>query len=396
VVVGGGISGLCVALQLARSEHSGRLRVRLLDAAPAPCYNADTDIALRVSAMSPGSRSILEATGAWATVEKHRVSAFDHMRVWDEQCEPLGPATLCFDADEFAVPHLGYIVENNLLRYGLLTNLEQTGVELTFGSKLRGIEFSDGRWTLQTDNDGCWVTDLVIAADGGNSLVRETAGIAVQRFPYAQTAFVTHLECALPHQATAWQRFLQSGPLAVLPLADGRVSIVWSTSPEQAETALICSDHELGRMLTAASDRVLGELRVAGLRGSFPLVAQHAQEYVRQGLVLLGDAAHTVHPLAGQGANLGLADATALAAVLERALARGEYPADSRVLRRYERSQRGNNALMLHSFTGLNRLFASDSAFAGELRRAGMRLFSRSGPLRGAVAGVALGASNTR
>jgi 2-octaprenylphenol hydroxylase len=178
----------------------------------------------------------------------------------------------------------------------------------------------------------------------------------------------------------------------MLPLADGRISVVWSTTHETARQAMAASDEELGSMLTEASDQVLGELVAAGPRGTFPLCAQHARNYVLPRLALIGDAAHAVHPLAGQGANLGLADASTLSTVIEEAIKKGEHPGDRPVLRRYERARKGANATMLHLMTGLNQLFAAGSPTIGELRRAGMRLFNVSGPLRERAVKVALGA----
>ena len=177
----------------------------------------------------------------------------------------------------------------------------------------------------------------------------------------------------------------------MLPLADGRISVVWSTNPETARQALASSDEELGRILTIATDRVLGELTVAGPKGAFSLCAQYANEYVLPGIALIGDAAHAIHPLAGQGANLGLQDAAELASVLDAAIAGGQHPGDRPVLRRYERARKGANLTMLHFMTGLNSLFATNSALLGELRRAGMHLFNRSGPIRERAVKVALG-----
>ena len=178
----------------------------------------------------------------------------------------------------------------------------------------------------------------------------------------------------------------------MLPLADGRISVVWTTTPAIAALATQADDRELGSMLTEASDHVFGDLTVAGPRGSFPLSATHAQDYILPGLALIGDAAHAVHPLAGQGANLGLQDARALAEVVSNALERGEHPGDRLVLRRYERRRKGANTMMLHLMTGLNYLFASESLLLGELRRAGMRLFNVSGPIREYAVRVALDA----
>jgi 2-octaprenylphenol hydroxylase len=300
------------------------------------------------------------------------------MCVWDESDTPESASSLRFDADEFAVQHLGYIVENVLLQNALLNVLDATEVDVCFETPFAGLQDIGA--------------DLLIGADGARSVVRESTGIGVHRHSYDQTAFVTHLIPEHSHRQTAWQRFLRDGPLGMLPLADGRISVVWSSSPESADAAMKCSDDELGHLLSEASDHVLGALTVSGQRGTFPLAAQHAQEYVMRGIALIGDAAHTVHPLAGQGANLGLQDARELAAVIVAALDAGEYPADRPVLRRYERARKGANATMMHFMTGLNRLFAADSPVLSELRRTGMQLFNRSGPVRKRVVSVALGA----
>jgi 2-octaprenylphenol hydroxylase len=177
----------------------------------------------------------------------------------------------------------------------------------------------------------------------------------------------------------------------MLPLSDGRISVVWSTTPERAQQALDATDDKLGQMLTEASDAALGQLTVAGPKGVFPLCAQHAENYVLPGLALIGDAAHAIHPLAGQGANLGLQDASELAETLTTALDAGLHPADRPVLRRYERARKGANSTMLHFMTGLNRLFTTDSTVLGEIRTTGMRLFNRSGPVRERAVKVALG-----
>lgn len=392
VVVGGGVTGLTVAALLAKSEFAVDLKITIIDAASRPVCAPSDDVALRVSAVSGGSASLLDDLGAWSSIECSRFCPYDHMRVWDEALEPESASTLSFDADEFAVQHLGYIVENVLIQHALLSVLDDLDVELLFDTPIAEIDFNADRHSLHLQSGTTLEPDLIIGADGGRSFVRESAGIGVRRRPYEQTAFVTHLSPENGHRQTASQRFLRDGPLGMLPLADGRISIVWTTTPDTAAQALKCSDEELGEMLTAASDFALGKLTVNGPRGAFPLGAQHAEDYVRRGVALIGDAAHTVHPLAGQGANLGLQDAEELAAVIIAALRAGEHPADRPVLRRYERARKGANATMMHFMTGLNRLFASDSSVLGELRRTGMQLFNRSGPVKKRVVGVALGA----
>ena len=374
LIVGAGVTGLTAAALLAQGQHSERLRITVVDAAPRPVHVADDDVALRVSAIASGSAGLLDSVGAWSHVQETRASAYEHMRVWDESSSADSATALRFDAAEFAVPQLGFIVENVLIQHALLKVLDKLDVRLKFDTTVDALD-----------------ADLVIGADGARSFVRDRVGIKTRDFPYGQTAYVTHLRPEKSHQKTAWQRFMQDGPLGILPLSDGRISVVWSTHDALAERARSASDEELGEILSEASDYVLGELQVAGPRGAFPLCARHAEQYVMPGIALIGDAAHAVHPLAGQGANLGLQDAATLASVIDQALGNGEYPGDRPVLRRYERARKGQNATMLHLMTGLNRLFTTDSAVVQELRATGMRLFNYSGPIRDHAVKVALG-----
>ena len=391
VVVGGGVTGLMTAALLARGPQGDAVRVTLVDAAPRPEFSPDDDVALRVSAIATGTVELFDAVGAWDAIATTRASAYDAMHVWDANDTPESASGLHFDAAEFAVPQLGFIVENVLLQYGLLQSLEDTSVDLRFATPIRAVRKIAQQFRLDLGDDTSVDADLVIAADGARSFVRSAVGIEAREWPYEQTAFVTHLRPERPHGATAWQRFLRDGPLGILPLNDGRVSVVWSTTPATAERALAAEDAELGRMLTDASDHVLGALEVAGPRGAFPLCARHAMRYVLPNLALVGDAAHAIHPLAGQGANLGLQDAAKLADVVTTAIGDGLHPGDKPVLRRYERARKGANATMLHFMTGLNRLFATDSVLIRELRTVGMRAFNRSGPIRERAVKVALG-----
>jgi len=391
VIVGAGVTGLTVAALLAQSEHSDRLRVKIIDAAPRPRHRMEEDVALRVSAIATGTAELLDSIGAWSHVSNTRVSAYECMRVWDESGTADGAATLRFDAAEFAVPQLGFIVENILMQHAILEVLDNTETELVFDSPISSLQQNGQRYRAELQSGRLLDADLVIGADGARSFVRESVGIKTRDFRYGQTAFVTHLRSETPHRNTAWQRFLQDGPLGILPLGDGRVSVVWSTHEALADRAVAASDEDLGEILSDASDFVLGELKVAGPRGAFPLCARHAKQYVMPGVALIGDAAHAVHPLAGQGANLGLQDAAKLARVISQALDNGEHPGDRPVLRRYERARKGENATMLHFMTGLNRLFATDTALVRELRVTGMRLFNYSGPIRDHAVRVALG-----
>ncbi len=391
VIVGGGVAGLMAATLLATGRARESFAVTLIDAAPRPTFSVEDDVALRVSAIASGTVRLFDSVGAWDFVALTRASAYESMRVWDEHDTPGSASTLRFDAAEFAVPELGFIVENVLLQETLLRQLDKTGSALSFDSPIQALRRVPRGYEIELERGTTVAADVVVGADGARSFVRAAAGIDAREWPYQQTAFVTHLQPERPHGQTAWQRFLRNGPLGILPLADGRVSVVWSTTPEQAKTALDANDAETGRLLSEASDYVLGALEPAGPKGTFALCARHAKQYVLPHLALIGDAAHAIHPLAGQGANLGLQDAAELAAQLCGAVERGLHPGDRPVLRRYERARKGANATMLHLMTGLNRLFATDSGFVREIRKAGMRAFNRSGPIREQAVKVALG-----
>jgi 2-octaprenylphenol hydroxylase len=391
VVVGGGITGLMSATLLGRCAGADNLDLVVLDAAARPVFSADDDIDLRVSAISTGSAALFDSVDAWEHVIGTRASAYDSMRVWDENDEPGSGAALHFDAAEFAVPQLGFIVENVLLQDALLRRLDDSNVSLRFGTALRAVRRGGRGFDLELDAGEALQADLVIAADGARSFVRSAVGIETREWPYGQTAFVAHARPSRPHRGTAWQRFLRDGPIGLLPLQDGRVSVVWSTTPERARAARNADETALGRMLSGASGQVLGDLEADGPRGTFALGARHARDYVVPNMALVGDAAHAIHPLAGQGANLGLQDAAELARQVEKALRHGLHPGDRPVLRRYERARKGANATMLHFMTGLNRLFATDSRIIGGARSAGMRAFNNSGPLRERAVRVALG-----
>lgn len=394
VIAGAGVVGLTVAALLARSAHRDQIRLTIVDAAPRPDVSGDQDIGLRVSAISIGTAGILADADAWQFVMANRVGPYSEMCVWDAGGSVEGPATVRFSAADFAVQQLGFIVENQLIQHALLKSLDALRQTVDFATTIRSVHGIADRFRVNLSDSRCIDADLLIAADGGASCVRKQAGILVDGWQYAQTAFVSHLQPSKSHQNTAWQRFLPGGPVALLPLADGRVSVVWSTSPEEAAAALEMSGDELGSKITRVTDSVLGRLSPAGPRGAFPLRAQHARQYVMAGLALVGDAAHSVHPLAGQGANLGLADAKCLANVISDALAANEVIGDFRVLRRYERARKGANKTMLHFTDGINRLFSAKSPALAALRATGMRFFNRSGPFREHAVRVALGLNN--
>lgn len=395
VIVGAGITGLTVATLLGRSRCRSQLSVTIVDAGKRPNFDIAEDVSLRVSAIASGSADVFASIDAWQCIVDQRACPYREMRVWDSLGYAEGPDTLHFEAAEFAIAQLGFIVENTLIQHALLQQLDRLNQAVDFETPIRSFSRSHNRFSVEFADGNSLTSDLIVGADGAGSFVRKNADISVDEWRYLQSAFVTHLWPEKSHQHTAWQRFLRSGPVALLPLSDGRVSVVWTTTPQQAEQAIASSDNDLSAMLSEATDFVLGRLTPEGPRGSFPLRAQHATQYVLPGLALIGDAAHAVHPLAGQGANLGVADAARLVSVIDEAIGNDEYPGDLPVLRRYERARRGANQTMLYFVDGLNRLFASESSSVAKLRGSGMRLFNRSGPIRKHAVQVALGLAKT-
>jgi 2-octaprenylphenol hydroxylase len=388
VVVGGGMVGPCFAALAARDTRLDGLRVALVEPAAARPPHPD-EVDLRVSALSRASQRILEAVQAWEPVEPH-ACGYGSMVVWDAQSRPDAPDALVFSAAETGEPDLGHIVENLRVQWALaqspllrrLTRLDTALADFTPEEDGARLTLADGRRLRAR---------LVVGADGGASPTRELAGIERQGRPYAQAAVVAHLATDRPHAETAWQRFLPAGPIALLPLRDGRVSIVWTTTPAEAESLVEIAAEEFAARVTAASDGVLGGMTLASGRARFPLGLWHAREYCRPRLALVGDAAHTIHPLAGQGANLGLLDCACLIEVLSGALAAGEDWTGLTVLRRYERWRRSENVVMMGVVDGLNRLFAAQSPTVSSLRRFGMGVVARRTFLRRALIERALG-----
>jgi 2-octaprenylphenol hydroxylase len=390
LIAGGGMVGAALAALLASGEATRGLRVALVEPQPAlPLLPADP-LELRVSALSRAAERLLIAVGAWPLLAARAPCAYERMIVWDEASPPGGAETLVFDAAEAGEPNLGHIAENRAVAAALLERALALGVTL-LRSPVTGLEATAdaAHATLGGRTVGA---GLVVAADGADSPLRALGGIAGEGGPYPQEAIVTHLASEAPHGHAARQRFLASGPLGLLPLADGRVSIVWSTSPAEAARLAALDEAAFGAAVTAASDGVLGALTVTAPRARFPLRRFNASSYVATRLVLVGDAAHTVHPLAGQGVNQGFLDALALAAELGRAVAAGEDPGDARALGRYARARRADNALMGAALDGIWRAFTDDRALVRTGRRLSLRLLSRAPPLKRLLIGRALGA----
>ncbi|MEJ2655466.1 MAG: UbiH/UbiF/VisC/COQ6 family ubiquinone biosynthesis hydroxylase [Acidihalobacter sp.] len=364
--------------------------VAVVEARLPPAFRAEDDYDLRVSAVNRASQHLLERVGAWPGIIERRASAYRRMRVWDAR----STGEIEFDAVEMGEPDLGHIVENRVIQEALLERLEQLdsvrllapfGVEtLELGEHGVRVGLSDGR-ELQAR--------LVVGADGARSHIRELAGMQRSARDYGQTAIVATVATEVPHESTAWQRFLPTGPLAFLPLGDGRSSIVWSATSAEAERLLGLEDADFRHELARAADLRLGCITACSKRAGFPLVGGQSYPYVRARVALIGDAAHSIHPLAGQGVNLGFMDAAELAGVLDSSF---RDPGSMLVLRRYERARRGENETVMRLMEGFRLLFGSQLPLLPWVRGRGMVLTGTVQPLKRHLMAHALGTAGRR
>lgn len=394
LIIGGGLVGACLAGLAASDRELSRLKIALLEAHPPTQPPEDASVDLRVSAISRASQRILDACGAWSRLSGQHLSAYTEMVVWDATGRPAGAGSLRFSAAESGEPDLGHIVENRRLQWSLYDSPAFRARVTVLRAELAALSLGDGQTTV-TLADGRTITaTLVVGADGAASTSRKLAGIETGGWDYEQHAFVTHLKTAHPHERTAWQRFLPAGPLAFLPLADGRSSIVWTTTPEHAAQLVDGDAVAVAAQISAAIDGVFGEIEIAAPRAKFPLRLSFARDYCKPGFVLVGDAAHSVHPLAGQGVNLGFMDCAALVQTLSQELesgGRAESIAEHRVLRRYERWRKSENTIALGLIDGINRLFSNSSDSLTWLRRTGLSGVNRSAFARRMLMGRAMG-----
>ncbi|WP_177454424.1 2-octaprenyl-3-methyl-6-methoxy-1,4-benzoquinol hydroxylase [Pseudomonas sp. Irchel 3E13] len=371
LIVGAGMVGSALALAL---QHSG-LEILLLDGSSlsVPRFDDAAPFEPRVSALSAASQRILDRLGAWQGISERRASPYSDMQVWDGS----GTGQIHFSAASVHADVLGHIVENRVVQDGLLERLHDSEIGLLADARLERMRRSGDEWLLTLADGRNLRAPLVIAADGANSAVRRLTGCETREWDYLHHAIVTSVRCAEPHQNTAWQRFTDEGPLAFLPLQrDGKqdwCSIVWSTTPERAEKLMVLPDDAFCTELERAFEGRLGAVLQADPRVCVPLRQRHAKRYVAEGLALIGDAAHTIHPLAGQGVNLGFLDAAVLAEELLKAYERGERLADVKVLSRFERRRMPHNLALMAAMEGFERLFQADPLPLRWLRNSGLK-----------------------
>jgi 2-octaprenylphenol hydroxylase len=385
VVVGGGMVGLCFAALAAQDVRLESWRIAIVEPS-APRPPRDDTVDLRVSALSRASERILSAAAAWPSLAEH-ACPYSEMVVWDAASRPDARDALHFSAAETGEPDLGHIVENVRIQWALLESPRLRGVtQLRAG--LEALEFDEDSARL-TLSDGRRLTcGLVVGADGGQSRTRELCGIGRAGWAYGQSAVVAHLRTERPHRHTAWQRFLPGGPIAFLPLRDGRISLVWTTSAVEADELQAVEPAEFARRVTEASDRVLGAVELDSSARRSPRLTRVTT--CVHGCARGRRSAH-VHPLAGQGVNLGFLDCASLVEVLAESAAADGEPFGLRTLRRYERWRRSENALMLGTTDALNRLFGERSLTVAGVRRLGMSLVTSQPLLRRLLVQRALG-----
>ena len=366
IVSGAGLVGAGTALALAGKGF----RVAIIEAAEPPGgINRSTgDYDLRVSAISPRSRGILQRLGGWQQLADERVCYYEQMHIWHQH----GQASVTFDAVDLARDNLGAIVENRLLQQTLYQVCEgESRIEWFMPDRIENLLENDaGGIELQLNSGHCLSAGLLIAADGRHSPTRALAGIDAQLGQYQQTAIVANVETECPHRNTAWQRFLSTGPLAFLPLANGQSSIVWSCDDDFAAQLASAADDEFCDALGEAFEFKLGRVRSCSARLSFALGWHHCEHWVKDRVILIGDAAHSVHPLAGQGVNLGFSDIEILAQLVgDRS---GTIP--QKQLRRYERQRKSETWLAGNSFSALKWIYGLDQNWIIQLRNFGMRV----------------------
>jgi 2-octaprenylphenol hydroxylase len=386
-VVGGGMVGAAAALALSRAGFATAL---IESRAPQP-WSALDEVDLRVVGLAPSSIALLDEMDVWTSIRDARSSPYAHMHVWDAE----SGAAIDFDAASEGRAQLGCIVENGLVQWRLWQSLQavqtQGGACRIHAAEVRAFEAREDRIQIELADGDTLSARLLVAADGVTSPLRQLAGIGTRGRDYAQRAVVAHLSTERPHQSTAWQRFLPGGPLALLPLADGRSSLVWSLPQAEAQRVLALDDRAFVDELGAASDFRLGRILATSARADFPLRLQLAERYDADRFVLLGDAAHAVHPLAGQGVNLGLRDVAELRDTLLAARAAGRDVGAPHVLRRYARRRRSADTLDALGFDALARIYAWQSPALVAARGLGVRVLNQLAPIKRRIAGHAAG-----
>lgn len=395
VIVGAGLVGASLACAIAQQESAQHLRIAVIEAGGQLQSFHGEQFDPRVVALTHASQQLLTDIGCWSDIVAQRVCAYREMKVWDGE----GTAAIEFDCAEVQKTHLGHIVENSVIVNQLRERMTQLPnihlIQPAVVTKVIPAQPEFSRVRVQLDTGAEITATLLIAADGAKSKVRELAGFATREWDYGQQAIITTVRTEKPHEFTAWQRFMHTGPLAFLPLqqkGDAHYcSIVWSAENELAQELMALDDDAFCARLTAAFDARLGKVLGCDKRYAISLRQRHAASYIQPGIALIGDAAHNIHPLAGQGVNLGLLDVQVLAQEIERALQRGIPLADYSILRRYQRQRLASNLSMMSAMEAFKRLFGSRSLVVNWARNTGMHKLNAHATIKKMIINLALG-----
>lgn len=391
IIVGGGMTGLALAAGLADTE----LNIAVVEAAEQPpVWQADC-LNVRVSALSEASHQLLAQVGAWPAMQAMRVTPYQGMTVWDGE----GTAQLHFRALEAGVEQLGYMAENVTIQLGLEQAVaKQKNLTWFRGRRplsLTAAQNASGQRLLQLDDHTQLQANLVVAADGAHSSLRQWAGFKTLEWDYQHHALVTSVRMEKSHNFTAWQCFHSEGPIALLPFEfngdDHWCSLVWSTNPKEAEALLALDEPRFNERLTERFEGRLGRVELSQKRQTHPLRQRHALRYVQPGLALMGDAAHTIHPLAGQGVNLGFQDTRALTQVIRQAAELGQPLGHQDVLAQYQRQRQLQNLRMTSLMEGLKQLFSRQELPLLLARNLGMKLVNQNAWIKRQLIAQALG-----
>ncbi|WP_187497297.1 3-demethoxyubiquinol 3-hydroxylase [Erwinia aphidicola] len=380
-IVGGGMVGAALASGLA--QHG--FQVAVLEQETPAEFVAGSDPDVRISAIGAASAALLKQLDVWPAVLAMRTVPYRKLETWEWQT-----AAVNFDAESLGLPELGFMVENSVLQQALWQRLQQQPVQLLCPARLRDLQSENGGWQLTLDNGEQLHARLVVGADGANSQVRQLAGIGIHGWNYSQSCMLISVRCEHDAGDTTWQQFTPDGPRAFLPLFDRWASLVWYDSPARIRQLQAMSMPQLQKEIQAHFPPRVGRVTPVAA-GSFPLVRRHATRYVLPGLALVGDAAHTINPLAGQGVNLGYRDVDALIEVLSESRLRAEDWASAAVLQRYQRKRLKDNLLMQSGMDLFYFAFSNQSAPLKVLRNLGLIVAQHSGVLKRQALRYALG-----
>lgn len=397
-VVGAGLVGSSAACALAQLKPD--LKILLVDGAPESkplsdygCAELNVDsFDPRVVALTQKSKQLLQHVEAWPLIQSLRTGSYTDMQVWDGE----GTGHIEFDCSEVQQKNLGHIVENRIIVAALSQVIQQhSNITYLPNTRVEDIHAIDDYQQLNIDNDEFASASLVLACDGALSPLREKMQLGTREWDYGHNAIVATIKTELGHQSTARQRFMSTGPLAYLPLGGDPkqqfCSIVWSCQDQLSTSLMALNDNEFCQQVAAAMEQRLGSVVEVSKRFCIPLRQRHAVDYIKPGFALAGDAAHTIHPLAGQGVNLGLQDINAFVGEVSRALERGISLTDPSVLSRYQRSRKADNLTMMATMEGFKQLFGSNDISLRWLRNEGMKLLNQTPLLKNTLIKQAMG-----